>query len=144
MTKTSNVFLVFGIALAGAMYSSVSAQAPTGVNDGIYTAAQAERGKAVFAMNCAACHGDKLEGGGSGPELSGPSFTGGYTSGTAAALYTKISQDMPSSAPGTLMPEQYADVLAFVLNVNKYPAGKTEIPKDGAGLKDVKMAAPPK
>ena len=67
MTKTSNVFLVFGIALAGATYSSVSAQAPAGVNDGIYTTAQADRGKAVFAMNCAGCHGDKLEGGGSGP-----------------------------------------------------------------------------
>jgi|SRR5665213_2823755 len=143
MTKTSNVFLVFGIALAGAAYSSVSAQAPTGVNDGIYTTAQAERGKAVFAMNCAACHGDKLEGGTSGPELSGPSFIGGYSSGNALALFTKISQDMPSSAPGTLMPEQYADVLAFVLSVNKYPAGMTELPKDGAGLKDVKMAAPP-
>ena len=51
---------------------------------------------------------------------------------------------MPSSAPGTLTPEQYADVMSFVLSVNKYPAGKTELPKDGAGLKDVKMAAPPK
>ena len=144
MTKTSSVFLLFGIALAGATYSSVSAQAPSGVNDGIYTAAQADRGKAVFAVNCAACHGDKLEGGGSGPELSGPGFTGGYTNGDAMALFNKISQDMPSSAPGTLKPEEYADVMSYVLSVNKYPAGKTELPKDGAGLKAVKMAAPPK
>lgn len=135
---------MFGIALGGATYSSVSAQAPAGVNDGIYTAAQADRGKDVFAANCAACHGDKLEGGGSGPELSGPGFTGGYTNGDAMALFNKISQDMPSSAPGTLKPEQYADVMSFILSVNKYPAGKTELPKDGAGLKAVKMAAPPK
>ena len=144
MTKTSSVFFLLGAVLVGAAYSSVGAQAPAGVNDGIYTAAQADRGKAVYAANCAACHGDKLEGGGSGPELSGMGFTGGYKDGTAAALYIKISQDMPSSAPGTLKPEEYADVLAYVLNVNKYPAGKTEIPKDGAGLKAVKMAAPPK
>ena len=55
---------------------------------------------------------------------------------------SKISQDMPSSPPGTLTPEQYADVLAYVLNVNKYPAGSAEIPKDGANLKAVKMGAP--
>ena len=144
MTKTSRVFFLMGIAFIGAAYSSVGAQAPAGVNDGIYTAAQADRGKAVFAANCAACHGDKLEGGTSGPELSGASFTGGYTNGDAMALYSKISQDMPSSAPGTLKPEEYADVMAFVLSVNKYPAGKTEIAKDGAGLKGLKMAAPPK
>ena len=144
MTKTSSVFLLLGTVLVGAAYSSVGAQAPASVNDGIYTAAQADRGKAVYAANCAPCHGDKLEGGTSGPELSGMSFTGGYKDGTAYALYSKISMDMPSSAPGTLMPEQYADVLSYVLSVNKYPAGQTEIAKDGAGLKAIKMAAPPK
>jgi len=49
---------------------------------------------------------------------------------------------MPSSAPGSLTPEQYADVMAYVLSINKYPAGQAEIAKDGAGLKSVKMAAP--
>jgi mono/diheme cytochrome c family protein len=141
MKKTA---LLTGLAiiLTGSAYSAVGAQAPKTANDGIYTTAQADRGKAVYAMNCAGCHGDKLEGGSSGPELSGKSFTGGYADGTAGALYTKISQDMPSSAPGSLTPEQYADVMAFVLSVNKYPAGQAEIPKDGAGLKAVKMGAP--
>ena len=110
--------------------------------DGIYTAAQAERGKAVYAMNCAGCHGEKQEGGNAGPTLSGPDFTNGYKDGSAGALLTKISQDMPSSAPGSLEPQQYADVFAFVLSVNKYPAGQTEAPKDPADLKNVKMAAP--
>jgi mono/diheme cytochrome c family protein len=143
MKKTSSVFLVLGIALYSSfLRSSLQAQAPTSVLDGIYTAAQAERGKAVYAMNCAGCHGDKLEGGTSGPTLSGKDFTSGYQDGNASALYNKISMDMPSSAPGSLNPEQYADVMALVLSVNKYPAGQTEIPKDGAGLKAVKMAAP--
>ena len=93
-------------------------------------------------MNCAGCHGEKQEGGNAGPTLSGPDFTNGYKDGSAAALLTKISQDMPSSAPGSLEPQQYADVFAFVLSVNKYPAGQTEAPKDPAELKNVKMAAP--
>jgi mono/diheme cytochrome c family protein len=142
MTKTGAGFVVLGIALLGSGYSSVGAQAPAGVNDGIYTAAQAERGKAVYAMTCAGCHGEKAEGGASGPTLSGPDFTNGYKDGSAGALLTKISQDMPSNAPGSLEPQQYADVFAYVLSVNKYPAGQTEAPKDPAALKGVKMAAP--
>ena len=141
MTKAS-FFFVLGAALAASTYSSVKAQSAATVNEGIYTAAQADRGKAVYAMNCAACHGDKAEGGNAGPTLNGADFTNGYKDGNAAALYMKISQDMPSSAPGSLTPEQYADVMAYLLSVNKYPAGQTEIPKDGAGLKSVKMAAP--
>ncbi|HUK35455.1 MAG TPA: cytochrome c [Vicinamibacterales bacterium] len=141
MTKAS-LFFLLGAALAATAYSSVHAQGPASVNDGIYTSAQADRGKAVYAMNCAGCHGDKLEGGNAGPTLSGPDFTNGYKDGNASALYTKMSQDMPSSAPGSLSPDQYADVLAYVLSVNKYPAGQAEIPKDGSGLKAIKMAAP--
>ena len=141
MTKTGLLLLGLGLALLGTAYSSVQAQAKT-VLDGIYTAAQAERGKAVYTMNCAGCHGDKQEGGNSGPTLSGPDFTNGYKDGSAGALLTKISQDMPSSAPGSLEPQQYADVFAFILSVNKYPAGQTEAPKDPTELKGVKMAAP--
>ncbi len=141
MTKTA-LFAGLVIVLVAAGYSSVGAQLPASVNDGIYTAAQADRGKAVYAMNCVGCHGEKLEGGTAGPTLSGPDFISGYKDGSAGALYTKMSQDMPSSAPGSLMPQEYADVMAYVLSVNKYPAGQTEIPKDGTGLKDVKMAAP--
>ena len=130
------------VALAASITSSVRAQAPATVNDGIYTAAQAERGKKVYAENCAGCHGEKLEGGTSGPTLSGADFTSGYKDGSAGALLNKISQDMPSSAPGSLEAQQYADVFAYVLSVNKYPAGQTEAPKDAAALKSVKMAAP--
>jgi mono/diheme cytochrome c family protein len=142
MTKTGSAFFILGLALLGAAYSSVQAQAPASVMDGIYTTAQAERGKMVFATACAACHGDKLEGGAAGPTLSGPDFTNGYKDGSAGALLNKISQDMPSNAPGSLEPQQYADVFAYVLSVNKYPAGQAEAPKDPAALKTVKMAAP--
>ena len=141
MRKTGLLILGLGIALLGTAYSSVQAQAKS-VLDGIYTAAQAERGKAVYAMNCAGCHGEKQEGGNAGPTLSGPDFTNGYKDGSAGALLTKISQDMPSSAPGSLEPQQYADVFAFILSVNKYPAGQNEAPKEPGDLKNVKMAAP--
>ena len=128
--------------LAGA-YSTVRAQRPKSVLDGIYTEAQAMRGDKVYAENCATCHGPKLAGTDTaGPSLSGPDFTNGWKDMTAGALLSKINTDMPSNAPGTLTPEQYADVMSFVLSVNKYPAGQTELPTDANALKAVKMAAP--
>jgi quinoprotein glucose dehydrogenase len=142
MTKTGFACLVLGVALLGTAYSAVSAQAPASVNDGIYTAAQADRGKAVYAMTCAGCHGEKADGGAAGPTLSGPDFTNGYKDGSAGALLNKISSDMPSNAPGSLEAQQYADVFAYILSINKYPAGSTEAPKDAAALKGTKMAAP--
>ena len=128
--------------LAGA-YSTVRAQQPASVLDGIYTAAQAARGEKVYTESCATCHGPKLEGSSTaGPTLSGPDFTNGWKDMSAGALLNKINQDMPSNAPGTPTPAQYADVMAHILSVNKYPAGSTELPTDAAALKAVKMAAP--
>src|SRR5215831_5999028 len=101
MTKTRLALFVLGTALVGTAYSSVQAQAPANVNDGIYTAAQADRGKAVYASTCVGCHGEKADGGAAGPTLFGPDFTNGYKDGSAGALLNKISSDMPSNAPGS-------------------------------------------
>jgi mono/diheme cytochrome c family protein len=135
--------MVVGFTMLAGAYSTVRAQSPKSVLDGIYTEAQAMRGDKVYAENCATCHGPKLAGTDTaGPSLSGPDFTNGWKDMTAGALLSKINTDMPSNAPGTLTPEQYADVMSFVLSVNKYPAGQTELPTDANALKAVKMAAP--
>ena len=145
MKITSPVLFLLASALVAVAYTSVGAQLPASVLAGVYTEAQAKRGEKVYSDNCATCHGPKLQGTDTaGPTLSGPDFVNGWKDMTVAALFSKISSDMPSSAPGTLKPEEYADVLSFVLSSNKYPAGNTELPTDPAALKAVKMAAAPK
>jgi ubiquinol-cytochrome c reductase cytochrome c subunit len=136
----SVALLVIGLLATGGAYALFTTSATAETSSQV--SSMVSEGQKLLAANCAGCHGDKAEGGNAGPTLSGPDFTNGYKDGNASALYNKISMDMPSSAPGSLTPEQYADVMAYVLNVNKYPAGQAEIPKDGAGLKTVKMAAP--
>jgi mono/diheme cytochrome c family protein len=145
MRTPSSVWFVLGFAVLAGGYSTVRAQQAKSVLDGIYTSAQAARGEKVYTESCATCHGPKLEGTSTaGPTLSGPDFVNGWKDMSAGALLNKISMDMPSNAPGTLTPEQYADVMAHVLSVNKYPAGQTELPVDANALKPVKMAAAPK
>jgi mono/diheme cytochrome c family protein len=124
-------------------YSTARAQAPATAVDGIYADEQAQRGQKVYTDNCATCHGDKLEGTTTGgPPLSGQDFINGWKGMTAGDLFEKISMDMPSNAPGTLKADQYADVMSYVLSVNKYPAGKTPLPAAVAPLKAVKMSEP--
>ena len=124
-------------------FTTVRAQAPASALAGIYTDEQATRGAKVYADNCAACHGDKLEGTSTGgPTLSGKDFVNGWKAMSAGELFDKISMDMPSNAPGSLKPDQYADVMAFVLKTNKYPAGQTPLPTAAATLKSVKMEEP--
>jgi mono/diheme cytochrome c family protein len=136
------MFLVALAMLAGA-YSTVRAQQPGSVLDGVYTDAQAKRGEKVYTDTCAPCHGPKLMGTDTGgPTLVGPDFINGWKDMSVGALLNKINMDMPSNAPGTLTPEQYADALAYVLSVNKYPAGMAELPTDPTALKPVKMAEP--
>lgn len=132
--------------LAAAVSSARAQQpAPQSVLGGVFTAEQAKRGEKVYTDACAVCHGPKLTGtDAGGPTLLGPDFINGWKDMSLGALLNKIAMDMPSNAPGTLTPEEYADSLAYVLSVNKYPAGQTEMPKEAEALRPIRMAAAPR
>jgi len=123
----------------------VAAQAPTRtVWDGVYSAAQAERGKAQYAASCARCHGGSLEGG-MGRSLVGTSFWNKWREQSVGDLLDYVSKNMPMGQTSTtaLSPPVYADLVAFLLNSNDLPAGPSDlsattgtdahiVPKDGS------------
>src|SRR5262252_6176173 len=84
------------------------------VKDGVYSKAQAARGGAAYKDSCFVCHGETAKGGDSGPALSGESFMDDWNGRSVADLLEKISTTMPASDPGTLKPEQYVDLVAFL------------------------------
>ena len=97
--------------------------------DGVFTDAQAKRGAAVFAENCARCHGNALEGDGEeATPLAGGSFLSNWNGKTIGDIYERIRKTMPDKNPGTLTRQEDADVLAYVLSFNAFPAGKVELP----------------
>ena len=105
--------------------------------DGVYTAAQAKRGGAVFTKECQECHGEQLEGKGEAPSLAGGEFAAAWNELTINDLFERVRKSMPKETPGSLTRPQYADVIAYILSRNDAPAGKTELPNTTEGLKEI-------
>jgi mono/diheme cytochrome c family protein len=138
--KFATTVCVAVVALTLSSSLSLRAQQRT-VKDGVYTDAQATRGKAIFGMRCALCHGERLEGA-AGPPLAGDEFLGPRDSQPISDLFDKINATMPADAPGTLEPQQVADLVAFILQANTFPAGRTALASAATLLKQIAIAAP--
>ncbi|PWU06067.1 MAG: hypothetical protein C5B51_13090 [Terriglobia bacterium] len=104
---------------------SVVAPAQT-VLDGVYSDAQAMRGEAQYQVHCAGCHGQDLYGRAMG-SLRGDKFLDRWREDSLDVLFTHIKTRMPAPAPGSLPQNAYLDILAYILQVNGFPAGKTEL-----------------
>jgi mono/diheme cytochrome c family protein len=96
---------------------------------GVYTTAQAERGRTAFEASCAACHRPDLSGRGTAiPALRGDAFTGERHGTSVGELYERVRTTMPPGRAASLAPEVYADVVAYLLSANAFPAGDDELP----------------
>ncbi len=106
---------------------STSAQAP---RPALYTEAQAQAGKQVYGKFCVACHGANLHGT-AAPSVAGTDFlaTAKNNDWTLEVIRYLVFTMMPLNAGGQLTPEQYADVTAFLLASNCFPAGDTPFPQ---------------
>jgi quinoprotein glucose dehydrogenase len=107
--------------------------------DGIYTDAQAQRGKQLYSDACASCHGPELTGGEMAPPLVGGDFTSDWNGLSVGDLFERMRISMPQNAPGSLTGQQNADILAFMLSANKFPVGQAELAKDAMMLKGIKF-----
>jgi mono/diheme cytochrome c family protein len=106
------------------------AQAPPSVLDGVYTAAQAARGETAYLTHCIKCH-EGLEA--DGPELAGRAFIDRWREDRLESLFAFIRTTMPGDKPGSLDDRDYADIIAYVLQVNGLPDGGRELSPDMVG-----------
>lgn len=109
--------------------------------EGVYTAEQAKRGAALYASSCASCHGLALNGGESAPPLAGGEFMSNWNGLTVGDLFDRIRTSMPQDRPGSLTRQQNADVVAEILSVNQFPAGKSELELRSEVLKQIRISA---
>jgi S-disulfanyl-L-cysteine oxidoreductase SoxD len=116
--------VTFGLLIAGGVeHAVVTAQSEKTVWSGIYTAEQATRGKTKAETTCGSCHAATMKGE-LAPALVGEEFIGHWYDAKLSELVMKVNQTMPADAPGSLKPEEYADIMAYLLQINGFPAGQ--------------------
>jgi mono/diheme cytochrome c family protein len=128
-----------GLCLAGSLGLRVTAQAPVTAPAapakttaaGVYSAAQASRGERTFGNICQGCHTIGV--------YTSAKFRDTWNGRPIGELFQLLSETMPEDSPGGLTAGEYAQVIAYILKLNRLPEGKDELPADAAALKDIKF-----
>lgn len=104
------------------------------VTDGVYTEGQAEAGAGIFRTLCVECH--------STADVTGRDFLHVWTDRPLYALWEFLTTRMPYGAPGSISAEQYAQVTAYILQLNRYPAGEEPLPHTPLDVASIDMVMP--
>jgi mono/diheme cytochrome c family protein len=118
-------------------YAQEAARART-LWDGLYTEAQAARGKEAYMKACAECHMPDLAGHEYAGALAGFGFQLKWQDASLAEVYGRI-RSMPLGRGGSLAGQEYLDITSYVLQVNGYPAGGDELTAAVAGPRGARL-----
>ena len=122
---------VSGGLLIGLLLSQAGIAQEKTVKDGVFTEAQVTSGQIVYDSQCKTCHNmqfyrDTLRSWNNHPLLY---------------LWESIMGTMPADNPGSLMFEEYTDVIAYILSENGFPTGNTELDPDN-GMEQINILTP--
>ena len=107
-----------GLTLAASLAAAQDAVAPPAPG---VPAGDAERGGDVYRANCALCHGASLYDGQFAPSLKGAQFRRTWGQAGPAALLAFVKRVMPPGQEGMLPDQDYADVVAYIVQANAAP-----------------------
>jgi alcohol dehydrogenase (cytochrome c) len=124
----------------------MASAAETHKDSALFTSQQAAEGKALYSTRCAVCHGDALQGG-TAPALAGATFASAWSEQTDRAGSQRTVDDldfiirttMPQGSAGTLKPEEYTVLLAYILEQNGYGAGATPLRAGSPKMKQARL-----
>ena len=120
----------------------IFAQTTRSTRDGVYTGEQATRGRAAYSDHCLECHGRDLTGDVESRPLIGGEFLANWEGLTVQSLFDRIHSTMPGDSPGSLGRQTVADVLAFLLQMNRFPAGQSELSTHAELLAQIRFDLP--
>ena len=122
------------VACLAALSAGIVAQDKRSVKTGVYTAAQSERGQLLFRGKCASCHAPN--------RFTDDLFYTSFAGKPLWEMFDVISDTMPEDNPGSMKPEEYVDVMAYLLKLNNFPTGNTELPVGKDALSAIVMEKP--
>ena len=140
MSKRAMALAVAATMWIGAVAAAQQAPGDRKVWDGVFTSAQAARGKAPFERSCARCHNVELAGSQRGPALKGNVFWSKYENDNLGTLYTYVRDNMPQDGPSLVADDVKADILAYIMSMNGMPTGNDELKADARVLETIKIA----
>ena len=111
---------------------------------GPFTAQQAAAGNASYQANCAGCHQQNLSGSGDAPPLRGTQFVTNWGPRTTSELLSFMQLTMPPAKPGVVSADEYAGIVAFILQSNGVLAGNQALtPNTEIRINSLAMAQTP-
>ncbi len=132
-----------GVSASATAGQAAPSSAMRSVMAGVYTVEQATRGRGHYEKRCVLCHLDRGQGHEAVPDIAGQSleregepeaapvagevFQKKWGGRNAWDLFTTMVSTMPVGSPRSLAQQEYADVLAYIFELNKYPAGRQEL-----------------
>jgi len=114
----------------GSAHAASTPDSPSTLS-GVYTDEQASRGKDVYAGSCRSCHTPASH--------TGATFNKWWRGKQLSDLFLFVTTRMPKNDPGSLSPDDVADVMAYLLKMNAMPVGKEELPPDPDSLKKIRI-----
>ena len=105
--------------LLAAVVSAASQAPPKAVStsSGVYTSSQAARGEQTYMNICVSCH--------PAGTYSTPTFREKWNGALLSDLFGLVSTTMPKLEPGSLEPDESAQVIAYLLKINSAPPSRT-------------------
>ena len=103
--------------------------------DGVYTRAQAEAGREVFALACQNCHAPT--------QHAGAEFRTKWFGRSLGELFGYLRREMPKTDPGTLSDEEYSQLVAYLMRINRMPPGAIPLAADSLALHRIRIDSVP-
>ena len=120
--------------------SNASAQVAN-VWDGAYTEAQAVRGEKSYQEHCSECHGTQMQGREEAPSLKQGAFIYNWDGMPVSVLFQRLRETMPLDDLRGTPRKVKADILAYIMQQNDFPAGNAPLPYQNSRLKRIQWNA---
>lgn len=133
ITALAALLLVVQAAPAAAQAAADSVT-PRSVAAGVYNDDQAVRGRAAFEAYCASCH--------AASDYAGEQFRMNWFGRRVSDLFRILKTTMPEDNVGGLSDDDYTRVIAYILKLNGFPAGKDPLPSDSTQMRQIRIGPP--
>lgn len=111
--------------------------------DGVYTAEQADRGMGFFGTDCATCHSNTARGSSAAPGLIGYTLDSKYADQSLYTYFDYMRSNMPPGNAGWFTDQEYADIVAYLLELHGAPAGDAELEGTQEALSTITIVPTP-